>query len=52
MQVALYARVSTDGQTVQNQLQDLEAVAKREGWEVVERFMLLGRFWKDTAGYT
>ncbi|CUS32244.1 Site-specific recombinase, DNA invertase Pin [Candidatus Nitrospira nitrosa] len=39
MKVALYARVSTDGQTVENQLQDLEAVAKREGWEVVERFI-------------
>lgn len=37
--VALYARVSTDGQTVENQLQDLEAVALREGWEIVERFI-------------
>lgn len=36
---ALYARVSTDGQTVENQLQDLEAVARREGWEIVERFI-------------
>ncbi|CUS37546.1 recombinase family protein [Candidatus Nitrospira nitrificans] len=36
---ALYARVSTDGQTVENQLQDLEAVALREGWEIVERFV-------------
>ncbi len=39
MNVALYARVSTDGQTVENQLQDLEAVAKREGWQIVEQFI-------------
>lgn len=37
--VALYARVSTDGQSVDNQLRELEAVAKKEGWEVVERFV-------------
>jgi len=37
--VALYARVSTDGQSVDNQLQELEAVALREGWEIVERFV-------------
>jgi DNA invertase Pin-like site-specific DNA recombinase len=36
--VALYARVSTDGQSVDNQLRELEAVAVREGWEIVERF--------------
>jgi DNA invertase Pin-like site-specific DNA recombinase len=33
--VALYARVSTDGQTVENQLRELRAVAKRHGWEIV-----------------
>ena len=37
--VALYARVSTDGQSVENQLRELEAVAIKEGWEVVERFV-------------
>lgn len=37
--VALYARVSTDGQSVENQLRDLEAVAVKEGWEVIERFI-------------
>lgn len=37
--VALYARVSTDGQSVDNQLRDLEAVAVKEGWEIVERFI-------------
>ena len=29
--VALYARVSTDGQSVENQLRELEAVADKEG---------------------
>ena len=33
---AIYARVSTDGQTVSNQLRELRAVAKHHGWEVVE----------------
>jgi DNA invertase Pin-like site-specific DNA recombinase len=37
--VALYARVSTDGQSVENQLRELEVVAVKEGWEVVERFI-------------
>lgn len=37
--VALYARVSTDGQSVDNQLRELEAVASKEGWEIVERFI-------------
>jgi DNA invertase Pin-like site-specific DNA recombinase len=37
--VALYARVSTDGQSVENQLRELEAVAIKEGWAVVERFI-------------
>jgi hypothetical protein len=37
--VALYARVSTDGQSVENQLRELETVAVKEGWEVVERFI-------------
>jgi hypothetical protein len=30
--VALYLRVSTSGQTVANQRQDLEATAARHGW--------------------
>lgn len=36
--VAIYSRVSTDGQTVDNQLLELRAVAKRHGWEVVEEY--------------
>jgi DNA invertase Pin-like site-specific DNA recombinase len=36
--VALYVRVSTDGQTVENQRRDLKASAKRHGWLIVETF--------------
>jgi DNA invertase Pin-like site-specific DNA recombinase len=36
--VALYVRVSTDGQTTVNQQRELEAVAERHGWTVVETF--------------
>lgn len=36
--VAIYARVSTDSQTVENQLQELHAVAQRNGWIVVAVF--------------
>jgi DNA invertase Pin-like site-specific DNA recombinase len=34
--VAIYARVSTDDQTIENQRRELEDVAVRHGWEVVE----------------
>lgn len=37
--VAIYARVSTDGQTTENQLQELRAVAQRNGWEVVREYV-------------
>ena len=33
--VGIYIRVSTDGQTTENQRRELEAVAARSGWEVV-----------------
>jgi DNA invertase Pin-like site-specific DNA recombinase len=36
--VAIYARVSTDSQTVANQLQELQAVAQRQGWIVAAVF--------------
>ena len=36
--VAMYCRVSTDGQTVENQTRELRAVAKRHGWKIVETF--------------
>src|SRR5260221_4731254 len=36
--VAIYLRVSTDGQTVENQRRELKAAAKRHGWRVVETF--------------
>ena len=35
---ALYLRVSTDGQTPENQRLALEAVAQRRGWTVVETY--------------
>ena len=36
--VCVYARVSTDKQTVNNQLQELHKVAGRHGWEVVAEY--------------
>ena len=36
--VAIYARVSTDSQTVENQLRELQAVAQRQGWIVTAVF--------------
>ena len=33
--VALYARVSTDTQTTENQLLQLRSVAERHGWTIV-----------------
>ena len=33
---AIYVRVSTDHQTVENQIRELRQVAERRGWEVVE----------------
>ncbi|MEE8303205.1 MAG: recombinase family protein [Candidatus Tectomicrobia bacterium] len=37
--VAIYARVSTDGQSVDNQLQELHQVAQRHGWQIVHEFV-------------
>jgi DNA invertase Pin-like site-specific DNA recombinase len=36
--VALYVRVSTDGQTVENQTRELQSVGLRHGWELVATF--------------
>jgi DNA invertase Pin-like site-specific DNA recombinase len=35
---AIYVRVSTDKQTVENQLRELREIAERRGWEVVEEY--------------
>ena len=36
--VAIYTRVSTDGQSVENQRRELLVVAERRGWEVVQEY--------------
>ena len=36
--VAIYTRVSTDGQTTDNQKRELEEAARRHGWEIVQVF--------------
>ena len=36
--VALYVRVSTNDQTTKNQLRELLAIAKRNGWKIVRKF--------------
>jgi hypothetical protein len=33
---AIYVRVSTDAQTVENQIRELRRIAGRRGWKVVE----------------
>ena len=38
IRAAIYARVSTDEQTTDNQLRELRAVAKRFGWKVVAEY--------------
>ena len=39
---ALYVRVSTDAQTVENQIRELRQVARRRGWDVVEVYSNAG----------
>jgi DNA invertase Pin-like site-specific DNA recombinase len=36
--VALYVRISTDGQTVENQTRELGQIAERRGWQIVETY--------------
>jgi len=33
---AIYVRVSTDRQTIENQLRELRQIAERRGWEVAD----------------
>jgi len=35
---AIYVRVSTDKQTVENQIRELRQIAARRGWEVVHEY--------------
>ncbi len=35
---ALYVRVSTDGQTVENQIRELTQIAQRRGWKIVHTY--------------
>ena len=39
---AIYVRVSTDKQTVENQLRELYQIAERRGWTVVEVYQDAG----------
>lgn len=39
LRAALYARVSTDRQSTENQLRELHQAAERLGWEVVGEFV-------------
>ena len=36
---AIYARVSTDGQTTDNQIRELRQVAERNGWQIVQEYV-------------
>jgi DNA invertase Pin-like site-specific DNA recombinase len=35
---AIYVRVSTDKQTIENELRELRQIAERRGWEVVHEY--------------
>ena len=35
---AIYVRVSTDKQTIENQLRELRQIAQRRGWQMVEEY--------------
>ena len=53
--VAIYACVSADGQTVENQIRELKAVAKRRGWNIAATFVDNGisgsKAWNKRPGY-
>lgn len=46
MKAAIYARVSTDEQTEQNQVPILEAFAKKRGFEIVKTYRDTGSAWQ------
>ncbi len=39
LKAALYARVSTSGQSPENQIRELQAVAERMGWSIVKAYI-------------
>ena len=39
---AIYVRVSTDRQTIENQVRELRQIAERRGWEVVHEYQDAG----------
>ena len=51
---AIYVRVSTDKQTIENQLRELRQIAERRGWEVVYEYHDAGisgaRSWEARPG--
>ena len=53
--VAIYACVSADGQTVEDQIRELEAVAKQRGWTIAATFTDNGvsgsKGWNKRPGY-
>ena len=46
MKVAIYARVSTEDQTTENQIRELEDWTKRRGWEIVTIYRENETAWK------
>jgi DNA invertase Pin-like site-specific DNA recombinase len=53
---AIYVRVSTDRQTIENQLRELREIAGQRGWEVVHEYHDAGigdrRGWKPDRDWT
>ena len=46
---AIYVRVSTDKQTIENQVRELRQIAERRGWEIVEDLFGRGNQWRQRA---
>jgi len=46
MKVCIYARVSTEDQTTENQVRELEEWTKRRGWEIVTIYRENETAWK------